>query len=431
MMKKYAASFPGEKAYPIGRINSMVYPVEGGMEDWLYAAGWDKANLKVCEGTTTEEIMSSNNRAIVYLVETSDMKKPSEASLGYAFNPLSIDSPGNGHVARNLRLSLEAIDLLEPYICLTQIDSYDRHFDISWRSGGVITVDQSFAAWHRAPDEAKSFGSRHDYWSWLDTPGEGSSPSFHLRGSESSPHNYVGQAALLCKDDDPVAEKASKQCIRRINLETVTGSIDGPDHSPVHNTSISAKYLYEANQWKALDPGIYYLVIWEKYDSNWMDPNQGEPANLQPQSHLANTRGNASYYAEAKSTPATHSDLHHRIIQGRSFWPSDYILVEVHYDRRISVRSYVDNCQVWTRKQIPLSNKAGVEVIASSTSLNVTDTIPTSASSGDEHLQQSMTPVVSFSILHVVIFCAATTIILRFVYLHFSNKVSTSFPRKR
>ena len=27
--------------YPVGRINSIIYPVDGGMEDWMYAAGWD------------------------------------------------------------------------------------------------------------------------------------------------------------------------------------------------------------------------------------------------------------------------------------------------------------------------------------------------------------------------------------------------------
>lgn len=31
----------------VGRMNSLVYPVEGGMEDWLYAAGWNKEFLKV------------------------------------------------------------------------------------------------------------------------------------------------------------------------------------------------------------------------------------------------------------------------------------------------------------------------------------------------------------------------------------------------
>merc|ERR1719422_1563478 len=31
----------GRPFYPLGRINDMVYPVDGGMEDWSYGAGWE------------------------------------------------------------------------------------------------------------------------------------------------------------------------------------------------------------------------------------------------------------------------------------------------------------------------------------------------------------------------------------------------------
>jgi hypothetical protein len=31
-LRNFAGTFPGEKLYPVGRINSMVYPVDGGME---------------------------------------------------------------------------------------------------------------------------------------------------------------------------------------------------------------------------------------------------------------------------------------------------------------------------------------------------------------------------------------------------------------
>ena len=58
----------------------MVYPVDGGMEDWIYAAGWDKATIRACNGMRDK--VAENNRAIVYLVETSDMKRPNKISLG-------------------------------------------------------------------------------------------------------------------------------------------------------------------------------------------------------------------------------------------------------------------------------------------------------------------------------------------------------------
>jgi hypothetical protein len=122
----------------VGPINTLIYPVEGGMEDWLYAAGWDKGPLRSCIGDTTpnkrtlaqgrrlftpapsdaandpaagsridggqhnstvEDTTSSapqrqlnqhehigENRAVVFLVETSDRKKPADSTLGGTLN---------------------------------------------------------------------------------------------------------------------------------------------------------------------------------------------------------------------------------------------------------------------------------------------------------------------------------------------------------
>lgn len=68
----------------------MVYPVDGGMEDWLYAGGWDQETNKQCRTNIPkyEKLVSSkpDNRALVFLVETSDHKKPSGESLGYKEN---------------------------------------------------------------------------------------------------------------------------------------------------------------------------------------------------------------------------------------------------------------------------------------------------------------------------------------------------------
>jgi hypothetical protein len=71
----------------VGRVNTLIYPVEGGMEDWLYAAGWDKGPLRKCTGDTEADSAAvpadvAENRAVVFLVETSDRKKPLESTLG-------------------------------------------------------------------------------------------------------------------------------------------------------------------------------------------------------------------------------------------------------------------------------------------------------------------------------------------------------------
>jgi len=102
----------------VGPINTLIYPVEGGMEDWLYAAGWDKGTLRECTGQAAtnqprrprdrRQLSSEThqqlrhrgnetekkglkrklaepmgeNRAVVFLVETSDRKKPLDSTLG-------------------------------------------------------------------------------------------------------------------------------------------------------------------------------------------------------------------------------------------------------------------------------------------------------------------------------------------------------------
>jgi hypothetical protein len=40
-----AGAQAAKKWYPIGTLNKIVYPVRGGMEDWAYAASWDKQSV--------------------------------------------------------------------------------------------------------------------------------------------------------------------------------------------------------------------------------------------------------------------------------------------------------------------------------------------------------------------------------------------------
>lgn len=75
----------------VGSMNSLVYPVSGGMEDWLYASGWDKSHDVQCDGLketkSKKDIkQAENNRAIVFLVETSNEKNPQSNSLGSSEN---------------------------------------------------------------------------------------------------------------------------------------------------------------------------------------------------------------------------------------------------------------------------------------------------------------------------------------------------------
>ncbi|CAK0846670.1 unnamed protein product [Prorocentrum cordatum] len=110
----------GDHFYPLGRINDMVYPVNGGMEDWSYAAGWETGPITPCRPETYGGYDESRTRyapgsvgTLVYLAEMDDQKTPSQDSLGRAAQVFGAD-PGHGHVPRNMRMCLKLIELARP-----------------------------------------------------------------------------------------------------------------------------------------------------------------------------------------------------------------------------------------------------------------------------------------------------------------------------
>lgn len=78
----------------MGDISSTIYPVNGGLEDWAYGAGWDygdsDATLSKCTPQTyslPSSIKLSKDaykqvRAAIYIVETDGSKRPPENFLG-------------------------------------------------------------------------------------------------------------------------------------------------------------------------------------------------------------------------------------------------------------------------------------------------------------------------------------------------------------
>jgi len=123
-------------------MTSIVYPVGGGLEDWAYAAGWDKTKdlnsaINVCTPRSWElpekffdRWPTDNIRCAIFLVETDDHKDPparfygariliptqSGKSIlegGYRVGVKSIESSNskyNGHINRNIRLAMTVID---------------------------------------------------------------------------------------------------------------------------------------------------------------------------------------------------------------------------------------------------------------------------------------------------------------------------------
>lgn len=122
----YSGHFQGQSAYPTGRLNDLVYPVRGGMEDWGYAGSWDRHDTCApntfggypAARTTYED---ATLRAFNILVETADQKKPAPATLGTDEEVFLAAGAGNGHVPRNARLVLLAADAAQPYVVWTRL----------------------------------------------------------------------------------------------------------------------------------------------------------------------------------------------------------------------------------------------------------------------------------------------------------------------
>jgi hypothetical protein len=122
-------------------MTNLVYAVEGGMEDWAYAAGWEnelnpyQKPIKTCSPNTfssypTEKTTYDNYpiRSIMYLIESYYEKRPNQDDFGESETILD-DNKFMGHIPRNIRLSLAAIDMISPYV-LFKIDSGDVRFKL-------------------------------------------------------------------------------------------------------------------------------------------------------------------------------------------------------------------------------------------------------------------------------------------------------------
>jgi hypothetical protein len=123
VLSAFAGAYPRSR-YPHQRINDVVYPVRGGMEDWAYAGSWmNNTGSAPCQpsnfgGYPVKQTQYTDDqlRIINVLVETSDKKAPPAEMFGDTRELLKPDGAGNGHVSRNIRLALAMSDLVEPYV---------------------------------------------------------------------------------------------------------------------------------------------------------------------------------------------------------------------------------------------------------------------------------------------------------------------------
>lgn len=153
-MSAFGGAFPEGQPYPTGRMNSVMYPVQGGLEDWSYAASWDTTYNVQCQPDTYGGYDASRTaygtaelRCSTMLVETNNAKRPDAKQLGYwgpallapAKSGARISSTGPatqtdalpqgvdaGDVPRNVRLALSHLDLARPYAVALSVATVDQ-----------------------------------------------------------------------------------------------------------------------------------------------------------------------------------------------------------------------------------------------------------------------------------------------------------------
>ena len=307
---RFGGSWSGKRPYEYGPMNTLVYPVRGGMEDWAYAGSWDPARVIPCKPNTYTEYdvdrTKYNNatlRVLNMLVETSDHKIPNQHELGSSADLLKgFSTVGNGHVSRNIRLALLSAELVEPWLAIREVNElhlsddiiplmnrtgrscqrfklvsvpgHSRRVVIEWSVGGSLHINES-KLW---------------YARWSDVPNLDCMNQPHLNIEE------------LLKEGTSMSSTSGKTKFATTSsarMAHFSASMDVTGFAPNEKIVVMAS---------------------AQVDQDWgTQPDPYEPTGLRPQSHLANVRTNSNWYHKSGD----------KIIKGRLDWFSSPVTIEL------------------------------------------------------------------------------------------------------
>ncbi|KAL7550803.1 hypothetical protein ACHAWF_014767 [Thalassiosira exigua] len=320
---RYAGGFEGHQAYDYGTMNDKVYYVRGGMEDWAFAGSWDPDRVVSCNpdtfgGYPRNKTVYNNAtlRAFNMLVETSDPKAPGRGELGKRTGkPLHAGGGGeNGHIARNIRLALLAMDVVEPYLSIRSAgglvleedivpgvnprrhngNSYfensmmvwvpgmgigrrkmkESGVTITWTVAGAFEIDETELVY--GPWEALPAGNLADAV-------DGAYPSAQTLQVIADPDSFQLIRPSLSAGRSRWHEKGAQP--------SSGTSEDGFDDAVFQATVDPSRY----------PPGTTLAVFARaRVDKSWLDPvspNDVAPRGLGPVSHVVNARRNPDYLA--------------------------------------------------------------------------------------------------------------------------------------
>jgi len=318
---RYAGGFGRHRPYQTGTMNDVVYFVRGGMEDWAYAGSFDPDRVIPCQpeqygGYPKERTIydESTLRTFNMLVETSDVKSPVRDDLGTSHDPFNTNSQGNGHISRNIRLALLALDLVQPYVSIVGANGLALRDDvvpltyrgdrscaytkkimippglndtlIEWTVGGAMSVDFTtvlFARWGDVPDivdGASQYDPEHLGLAFRYAPAMGGTTRWHQDGPQPPPSEAISSSISTMGGDSTLG--------------------------PIFRTMIDTSDFQ-------IGETIAVIAV-ANVDKSWaMQPDDINP-DLPPQSHIVNARTNPQWRHTQASTG--------KVIQGRNDWYS-------------------------------------------------------------------------------------------------------------
>eukprot|EP00434_Breviolum_minutum_P037293 symbB.v1.2.033064.t1/scaffold4054.1/size45513/2 len=253
--------------YPLGPINDLVYPVDGGMEDWSYAAGWETSPepIGVCKPKTyggyaqdrTKYSRDSIN-TLVYLAEMDDFKTAPDNSLGHRREIWSKGAT-HGHVARNMRMCLKLIELTRPEVVASA--SLPQNAGL----GSVVRV------------QIYGFGC-HKMVARLLAVSSSLVPGCSIRD-----------------DGANFPQEQFEQILQSTTLASAEIRCRGLSLWNGH----SASTVLQGELAKA---GEVCLLVAAEFDAHWGKQSRPDP-RVKPRSHAARIRLESRYYAEANDGP--------------------------------------------------------------------------------------------------------------------------------
>ncbi|CAE7246016.1 CPD, partial [Symbiodinium pilosum] len=257
--------------YPLGRINDLVYPVDGGMEDWSYAAGFENSPspITVCKPNTYGGYPQDRTRyrkgsisTLIYLAEMDDRKTAQEATLGRTAEIWSVEK-SQGHIPRNLRMCLKLIEMARPEIVVQRVMTRANP-----GPGSDISV------------EVAGFGC------------EQVTARLLMASSSDLPNCDVGADDGAALEDTAFQKVVASKQIATANYKCQGLTLWG---------SRRAAFVLEGKL-PADASGEVCLLIAAEFDSQWGHQVHPDPS-VNPRSHAARLRLEEQYHAQASDGP--------------------------------------------------------------------------------------------------------------------------------